>query len=218
MRLKRIIVEVLGPCGVEIRSRHTSVWAYACIYIYVCIYLRVYIYRYIYTYNWHAETLQARRRHGEWPFYTCTRLGVCTKIFFCFLPCLSYCLCILCLIVFAVRCFTTLYKFMEDRPHVPVQNAFAVLGRRLRKRAGVFDDGEVTQRLVKNNRMAYTVLCLFVQARVLSDTVGGQGSNSRNHRARRQGSDNAQMLKTFAGPECGIEVHVYICIYIYRYL
>ena len=30
MRLKRIIVEVLGPCGVEIRSRHTSVWAYAC--------------------------------------------------------------------------------------------------------------------------------------------------------------------------------------------
>ena len=128
------------------------------------------------------------------------------------LPCFSYCLCILCLTVFAVRCFTTLYKFMEDRPHVPVQNACAVLGRRLRKRAGVFDDGEVTQRLVKNNRMAYTVLCLFVQARVLSDTVGGQGGNSRNHRARRQGSDNAQMLKTFAGPECGIEVHVYIHI------
>ena len=93
--------------------------------------------------------------------YVYTVRGVYKDIF-CFLPCLSYCLCILCLIVFAVRCFTTLYKFMEDRPHVPVQNAFAVLGRRLRKRAGVFDDGEVTQRLVKNNRMAYTVLCLFV--------------------------------------------------------
>ena len=140
-------------------------------------------------------------------------------IYFLFLPCFSYCLFILCLTVFAVRCFTTLYKFMEDRPHVPVQNACAVLGRRLRKRAGVFDDGEVTQRLVKNNRMAYTVLCLFVQARVLSDTVGGQGGNSRNHRARRQGSDNAQMLKTFAGPECGIRsacIYIPIDIYIER--
>ena len=114
---------------------------------------------------------------------------------------------------------------MEDRPHVPVQNACAVLGRRLRKRAGVFDDGEVTQRFVKNNRMAYTVLCLFVQARVLSDTVGGQGGNSRNHRARRQGSDNAQMLKTFAGPECGIRsacvyvyIHINICIHIYMHI
>jgi len=30
MCMKRIIVEVLGPCGVQILSRHTSVWAYAC--------------------------------------------------------------------------------------------------------------------------------------------------------------------------------------------
>ena len=75
------------------------------------------------------------------------------------------------------------------------------------------------ERLVKNNRMAYTVLCLFVQARVLSDTVGGQGGNSRNHRARRQGSDNAQMLKTFAGPECGIRsACIYLYIGTYRYI